>query len=401
MPVLLLESLSNVLGLFWLLLPVAAASGWWLARRSQRRETSHPSRADYFRGLNYLLDDKPDQALEVFAQMAELDRGTVETQLMLGHLFRRRGEVDRAIHIHHSLTTRGHLTTLQRQRVILELAEDYMRAGLFDRAEALYRGLIEQPVQGKYNAVALNRIIKIYEQEKDWRQAITHCDLLERLTGQVRKVEAAHYCCELALEALHQEHPEQAAEHLREALRRDANCARASLIQARLAMSQDDHEAAIEALLAVERQNPLYLSEVLEPLAQCYTVLQQPDVFSSWLHAAHRRHRYGWLTASLASHLTRTEGTPIALDFLTRELQHQPTFIGLRTLVELKLAQAETGQAGLETLYQASRQLLDSAVRYRCDHCGFSLKTLNWQCPSCKNWETITPLPDLCCRNKP
>lgn len=400
MPVLLLEGLTNALSLFWLLLPVAAASGWWLARRSQqRRYSNQPTRVDYFRGLSYLLDDKPDQALEVFAQMAEHDQGTVDTQLMLGHLFRRRGEVERAIHIHHNLTTRSHLTASQRQRAVLELAEDYMRAGLFDRAEALYRGLIERPTRGSHNAVALNRIIKIYEQEKDWRQAIVHCDLLERLTGQVRKVEAAHYCCELASEALQQQRPDAALTYLNEALQRDAGCARANLLQARLAMSRSDYNHAIRVLTAVERQKPVYLSEVLDPLSRCYAELAQPRQYSDWLRAAQTRHPYSWLTTSLARHIAETEGTGRALEFLAEQLQRQPSFASLRALLELKLHQAGPDKDHLETLCQTSKQLLDSAVRYRCDQCGFTVKTLNWQCPSCKNWETIVPLPDLACRS--
>ncbi len=399
MPVLLLEGLTNAVSLFWLLLPLAAASGWWLARRAQRREIHKPTRADYFRGLSYLLDDKPDQALEVFAQMAEHDHVAVETQLTLGHLFRRRGEVQRAIHIHHSLTTRSHLTTVQRQRAILELAEDYMRAGLFDRAEALYRGLIEQPTRGSHNAVALNRIIKIYEQEKDWRQAIVHCDLLERLTGQVRKIEAAHYCCELAVEALQQHQPETASRHLQEALRRDAGCARANLLRAQLAMDQGDHLGAVQTLTAIERQQPALLSETLEPLAHCYAELARPEAFSAWLQAAHSRHPYSWLTTSLARHIAQTEGTAPALDFLTEQLQRRPSFAGLRALLELKLNQGGGHDTDLETLCRTSTSLLDSALHYRCDQCGFTVKTLNWQCPSCKNWQTIIPLPDLTCRS--
>lgn len=401
MPILFTESLPSLLGLFWLLLPVAAASGWWLAKRNSTDAgpSTRSDRSDYFQGLNYLLDDKPDQALEVFARIAELDRTTAETQLMLGNLFRRRGEVDRAIHIHHGLTVRKDLTADQRRQATLELAEDYLRAGLFDRAETLYRTLIEQPGCGEYGAIALNRIIRIYELEKDWRQAIAHCDLLERTTGQVRKTEAAHYCCELAQECLHRSQDTQALVHLDEALRRDANCVRASILQARIAIDNADHHQAIRSLNRVERQNPVFLSEVLELLEQCHRACRQPAAYTDWLLAVHERHRYGWLTASLAVHIARCENSDAALDFLRHELGRQPTFIGLRTLLELKLDDADTDHNELKTLYQTSRRMLDGAVRYRCDHCGFTVKSLLWQCPSCKNWETVRPLPDLVCRD--
>ncbi|MDX1606363.1 MAG: lipopolysaccharide assembly protein LapB [Candidatus Competibacterales bacterium] len=386
--------------LFWLLLPVAAASGWWLAWRQARRDSEAAAdRNAYFLSLNYLLDDRPDQALEVFEHMASGDRDTVETQLMLGNLFRRRGEVDRAIHTHHALLTRNPLTPEQRQRVLLELAEDYTRAGLLDRAENLYLHLVEGPAQPDTLAAALNRLIGIYEQEKDWRQAITHCDLLERRTGQVRKIEAAQYCCELTQQALDQQEPEVAQSCLQEALQRNAACARANLLRARLALAADDRAGAIEALIAVEHQVPRLLSEVLAPLAECFEALNRMPDFLDWLHAVHERHRYGWLAASLAHHLARWQGIPQALDFLDRVLARQPSFIGLRTLLELELEREPQDGGHLSTLFRAGRRMLDGAARYRCGQCGLVSTTLMWQCPSCKHWETIAPLPDLICRS--
>ncbi len=397
-----IESLSNLFGLFWLLLPVAAASGWWMARRSDNRTTVAPrsARSDYFRGLNYLLDDKPDQALEVFARMAELDQETVETQIMLGVLFRHRGEVERAIHIHHHLTVRGDLSIAQRQRATLELAEDYLRAGLFDRAETLFRALIEQDPASEGAAQALNRLLKLYEQGKDWLQAIQYCDLLERMTGQVRQVEAAHYCCELALLALDRDAPEEAGRWLREALRRHSRCVRASLLLARLALQRDQRQA-IKVLSNVESQNPLYLSEVLIPLENCYNTLNQTEAYTRWLQDMQQRYRYGWLTARLARHLAQSGESSRALTFLAEALEQQPTIIGLRTLIEINV-QREDGERGdLQTLYRASGRMLDGAAHYRCDQCGFTVKSLNWQCPSCKQWESIKPLPDLVCRSHP
>ena len=159
--------------LFWLLLPVAAASGWWAARRADAEHRGMIVRgADYFKGLNYLIDEQPDQAIEVFTRMADVDRDTAEIHLALGNLFRRRGEVDRALHIHGSLMARTTLTVEQKCRAMLELGEDYLRAGLFDRAEELFRHLLEQP---DHTAIALSRLIRIFQQEKEWRQAPHEC----------------------------------------------------------------------------------------------------------------------------------------------------------------------------------------------------------------------------------
>ena len=388
--------------LLWLLLPVAAASGWWWARHSTGTFTPRrrPDHSDYFKGLNYLLDDKPDQALEVFVRVAEMERDTVEAHLTLGNLFRRRGEVDRAIHIHYNLTQRQNLAPAQRQRAILELAEDYMKAGLFDRAEALYHNIIRQSEQTEHTASALHRLMQLYEQEKDWEQAIKHCDLLEQMTGQVRKIASAHYCCELAEIALGKGDKENAIKCLQESLKRDSNCARANLSLGRIAIEQSDYAAAIQALHAVAQQKPDFLSETLKPLEQCYQALQQIDILINYLMDLHARYRTGRLTAAIADLIAQHQGADIALQFLEQELKQEPSFIGLRRMVELKLDRDDsTEHSDLQALYLTSRDMLDSAARYRCEHCGFTVRTLHWHCPSCKQWDSVKPLPDLVCRN--
>ncbi len=182
--------------LLWLLLPVAAASGWWAAKREPVREREPPpGGTEYFQGLNYLLNDKPDKAIEVLSRLAEVDRDTAETQMTLGSLFRRRGEVDRAIRIHSNLIAKMALTHQQRNHAVLELGEDYLRAGLFDRAESLFRELVQQT---DYTVVALERLVAIYEREKDWQQAIVYCERLEHMTGRSLKEQIANYYCELA-----------------------------------------------------------------------------------------------------------------------------------------------------------------------------------------------------------
>ena len=383
--------------LFWLLLPVAAASGWWWAKRDTIQAHANTKKAEYFKGLNYLLDDKPDQAIEVFVRMAESDRDIVETHLTLGNLFRRRGEVDRAIHIHHNLSNRLDLSMQQRNRAMLELAEDYMRAGLFDRAETLYRTLVQQ---SEYTAVALNRLVDIYEQEKDWQQAIDHCDQLEHMTGQVRKAEAAHYCCELAEEALHRGDQEKPKEFLKQALERDTNCARASILLGHMALNNKDYAAAINAFKTVERQSPNHFIQVIASLGECYTALGRHDEFLRYLREVHSREHSGRLTAALSTLIARQESANKALTFLEQELKEYPSFLGLRSLVELKLEQPERNDdPHLAMLYRASRHMLEGAVHYKCDNCGFTGRMLYWHCPGCKHWDTIKPLSDLLCRN--
>ncbi|MBK8181486.1 MAG: lipopolysaccharide assembly protein LapB [Candidatus Competibacteraceae bacterium] len=380
--------------LLWLLLPVAAASGWWAARRELARPNGVPVRGtEYFKGLNYLIDDKPDQAIEVFTRMAGVDRGTAEIHLALGNLFRRRGEVDRAIHIHSSLIARTNLTADQRHRAMLELGEDYLRAGLFDRAERLFQELVDQP---DHRAIAISRLIYIFQQEKDWRQAIDYCDRLQQIGGEAKNKEAAHFCCELAEAASLRREDAEANQWLLNALQRDANCTRANLLRGRLAMRAGDHRVAIAAFKAVEQQDRGYFPEVIAPLSQCFSVLGLPDEWLSYLRTIQQQDHGGRLTDALAEWLLKQEGEDAAMEFLNRELQDYPTLLGLRRLVEIKLQRGVGAEyADLRALHSISTQMLNNAARYCCASCGFVVKSLHWCCPSCQEWNTIKPMPDL------
>lgn len=378
----------------WLLLPIAAASGWWAARRSPMDRSSVAVRnADYFKGLNYLIDDQPDQAIEVFTRMADVDRDTAEIHLALGNLFRRRGEVDRAIHIHGSLIARTHLTADQRHRAMLELGEDYLRAGLFDRAEELFQKLLDQP---DHTVLALSRLIHIFQQERDWRQAMAHSDRLERISGESKRRQTAHFCCELAEEANARRQDDEARTWLLDALTRDPNCTRANLLLGRLAMRAGDHHAAIAAFQAVERQDRGYLPEVIAPLGQCYSTLGRLNEWIAYLREVQERDHGGRITDALAEWLLRQEGEEAALRFLECELREYPTLLGLRRLVEIKLARGQGAEyADLRALHCISTQMLNNAARYRCGNCGFVVKSLHWCCPGCLQWSTIKPMPDL------
>jgi len=380
--------------LLWLLLPIAAASGWWAARRSAKnRNDSAVRHADYFKGLNYLIDDQPDQAIAVFTRIADVDRDTAEIHLALGNLFRRRGEVDRAIHIHGSLIARTYLTADQRQRAMLELGEDYLRAGLFDRAEELFQKLLDQP---ELMTLALSRLIHIFQQEKDWRQAMAYSDRLERISRESKRRQTAHFYCELAEEAKGRGQDDEVRTWLLEALARDPACTRANLLLGRLAMRAGDYQAAIAVFQAVERQDRGYLPEVIAPLGQCYSALDHLDAWITYLREVQERDHGGRITDALAEYLLRQEGEEAALRFLERELREYPTLLGLRRLVEIKLARGQGAEyADLRALHCISTQMLNSAARYRCDNCGFVVKSLHWCCPGCLQWSTIKPMPDL------
>lgn len=383
-----------MLELLWLLLPVAAASGWFAARRSADGARAGPGRkdlsSDYFRGLNYLLNEQPDKAIEVFIRMVEIDSETVETHLALGNLFRRRGEVDRAIRIHQNLIARPTLSREQRTQALLELGEDYMRAGLFDRAENLLLELIEL---GAHKARALQHLVDIYQQEQDWDKAITTCRRLEETTGHSMHHVIAQYYCELADRADHDGEPGQAIQMIKRALSFDRNCVRASImLGAREAKSQD-FKSAIRAYKRVGEQDIEFLPEIIEPLHECYRLIGNTGAMQTYLHDIIRRYHGTSPMLALAEQIREQDGDRAAADFVTEQLRKRPSVRGLNWLIDLSLRHS-TGEAkdNLLILHDLTSKLLEGRPVYECRKCGFAGKALHWQCPSCKAWNSVKPI---------
>lgn len=380
--------------LFWLLLPVAAASGWWIARRrpsvSQNAGKYTDLNARYFRGLNYLLNEQPDKAIDVFIQMLEVDGDTVETHLALGNLFRRRGEVDRAIRIHQNLIARPTLDREQRASALLELSHDYMRAGLFDRAESLLQELLDED---KHRRAALKHLLDIYQQEKEWEKAINTARWLENESGKRFNREIAHYYCEQAEEALRHGDQAQAGQLLKKALGHDKTCVRASMLQGRMEKNARNYKAAVRAFKQVSQQDMALLPEVLDELRECYRALGQERQFIDYLQQINAAVQASSATLMQVHLINELEGEEKARDFLIEHLSQRPSVRGLEGLIELQLDTA-TGKARehLSILRDLMRELLQEQPKYRCEHCGFAGKTLHWQCPSCKYWSTIKPV---------
>jgi lipopolysaccharide biosynthesis regulator YciM len=276
---------------------------------------------------------------------------------------------------------------------MLDLGEDYLRAGLFDRAETLF---VELSKESDHTDVALQHLVGIYEQERDWYRATVHNDQFQALTGQSKKVETAHYCCELAEEALLKDDNATARDLLHQALDRDSGCVRSSMLRGRLAMNEGRYAAAISAFQAVAHQDLDFFSEIIEPLNQCYEALGRRGDWVDYLRGMQRNTHSGYVMAALVELLMQQQGPAAALSFIESELQRCPTVLGLKWFIELKLAGARgVIDPDLNALYQISRNMFDESVRYKCGNCGFVGKFLHWHCPSCKRWNTVKPLPDL------
>ncbi|MCR4301001.1 MAG: lipopolysaccharide assembly protein LapB, partial [Sulfuricaulis sp.] len=262
----------NAAYLLWLLLPLAAASGWFAARLEQKRRArqSLDLPSAYFKGLNFLLNEQHDKAIEVFIRVLEVNSETVETHLALGNLFRRRGEVERAIRIHQNLIARPTLDKEQRSQALLELAQDYHKAGLFDRAENLFLELAEIRVHSEQ---ALRVLLHIYQQEKEWEKAISIVQRLARLSGKNMNSMIAHFYCERAELDLSRQNDSSAREHLKQALAVDDKCVRASILLGDIAAQEGDLRGAIERWQRIEEQDIHYLGEVAERISDCFQKL--------------------------------------------------------------------------------------------------------------------------------
>ncbi len=376
------------------LLPVAALSGWFIGRRgAERSGGQRVSRlsSSYFRGLNFLLNEQPDKAIEVFLQIAEVDKDTVETHFALGNLFRRRGEVERAIRVHQHLMERPSLTEEQRLQAVLELGEDFMRAGLLDRAEALFVDLGK--AHGTAAPKALHHLIWIYQQERDWPKAIDYARRYEAATGEPMGKMLAQFHCELAEVARGAGDPARVIKHLRDAHEADSHSVRAGIIEGRMALDAGDDAGAIRAFERIARHDADALPEVLDLLLQSYERIGERGRARTFLAETIERSPGISPVLALTRLIEQDEGAKAAVQFLTRQLRRRPSIRGQNVLIDLSRQDA-SGNAGdtLLVVRELSEQLLASATAYRCGHCGFGARAHHWQCPSCKRWGTVKPV---------
>jgi lipopolysaccharide biosynthesis regulator YciM len=381
------------LALLFLLLPIAALSGWYVARRgSERTSGARVSElsSNYFRGLNYLLNEEQDKAIEVFLKVAEYNRDTVETHLALGNLFRRRGEVDRAIRVHQNLIARPSLSDEQKTVALLELGEDYMRAGLLDRAETLFTDLV---AMNALAPTALTHLVSIYQHERDWDKAIDNARKLEAAIGESQGALIAQFYCELAEQARSRGAWDEARASIDAAFVAEPDCVRASMILGHVESTNGHLDAAIAAFEQVAERDVDYVPEILAPLLDCYARAQRMQHAEEFLLAMTERYQGVSPVLALATLYARTQGEPVAIEFLTRQLRQRPSVRALMALIDVNLHNAQ-GEARESFLIQRdlTRKLLEGQAMYRCTRCGFGAKAHHWQCPSCKSWGSVRPI---------
>ncbi len=372
-----------------LLLPVAAASGWLAARGASLRwkRRDHLSSV-YLRGINFLVNEQHDKAIETFLSMLEADSETIEIHLALGSLFRRRGEIARATRIHENLIMRNDLTGELRMQALFELGQDYYVAGLFDRAERFFGDLRRD---AKHREQALEYLRFIYEQEKEWNRCVEVTRNLIKISSREYMPILAQYFCELAEISIREGRYDEAENFITEALKTDHFCIRAILQSGRLKVIQGDHRAAIKIWRTIEDKQPKYIKEIVDLVTASYLILGEKQELEEFLRSNAEMIADPQLAIAYVDALEARRGTKPAETFLTDWIRRNPSLQSLHRLILLKL-NVKDSKSEMQD-FQLVESLIGHAIEadssYECRKCGFMVRNMHWQCPGCRSWNTI------------
>ena len=377
---------------WWLLaLPLFFGLGW-LAARIDIRHLVYESRAlprSYFKGLNFLLNEQPDKAIESFIEVVKVDPDTVELHFALGSLFRRRGEYDRAIRMHQNLVERPDLGAEQKLAAAFELAQDYLKAGILDRAEELFARL----ETGAHATEARRHLLEIFQHEKDWARAIVMAERLQDDSGESRAREISQFLCEQAASEATHSRPQEARRHLEAALEANRKSVRASIALGDLERAAGSLERAIEHWQRVESQNPAYLALVAPRLLDAYRQVARLEAGLTLLAGYLERYPSLDLLDTVFQTTLEAKGAEAAYKLVRDELRRNPTLLGLDRLLEAQIV-ADTHPERRRDL-ELVRNLVHShtrrLARYRCEECGCKARQFNWHCPACGGWESYPP----------
>jgi lipopolysaccharide biosynthesis regulator YciM len=385
---------------WWLLaLPLFFSLGWLAARVDLKQllaeSTALP--AAYFKGLNFLITNQHDKAIEAFSEAVQANTDSLELHFALGSLFRKRGEVDRAIHLHLNLLQKTDLEPQQKLAVTAELAQDYLKAGLLDRAEELFESLDDD----RYRQPALRALLEIYVKEREWERAIKAATELERLSGVSFRVEVAHYYCEMAVKSKLANDLHTARYELEQALNANKNCVRANVLLGDMEAEADAHKEAISAWRRIEFQQPEYLGLIALKLLTSYRALNQTADGLALLQTYLQNYKLPSLINVLYE-ATLAENGPESAAILARtELIKMPSLSVLDQLLQARtiaLKQHSNNSENttfndIQLMQQTVRHAIGNKTAYHCVQCGFKAKYHHWQCPACNAWEALPAEP--------
>lgn len=376
---------------WWLLgIPIFFSLGW-IAARVDIKQLISESRSlpsGYFKGLNFLLNEQPDKAIDAFIEVVKLDPETVELHFALGNLFRRRGETERAIRIHQNLLARPDLPMEFQVHAQYELGQDYLKAGLLDRAEEAFNKLVET----QYSAQARRALLEIYQREKEWNRAIDAAVALQESGAGSRQKEIAQFYCELAQDELVHTHADAALEMLEKALAADRKNVRATMLMGDAYLAKGDTEGALLTWRRVEHQSVPHVALVAQRLMDGYRTVGRPQEGANLLKSYLADASSIDLIEVVFEATLELNGVAAANQLVSDELRRTPTLLGLDKLLEARLLNAVPEvRPELSLVKNLVHGYAQKLARYQCSHCGFKARQFYWQCPGCSQWETYPP----------
>lgn len=386
----------------WIFLAALAffGMGWLVARIDIKQLLVEPRAMPraYFRGLNFLLNEQQDKAIESFMEVTNANPEAIELQFAIGSLFRRRGEVDRAIRIHQDISERTNVGVEHRTDALLELAIDYQKAGLLDHAERILADLAQkQTGNQRQQAQTLSLLLDIYVQERDWNKAIAVAQRLESGSGGERQPGArpqaiANYHCELALSSRQQEQTADAERHLDDALAVNPKCVRAHLMRGEWLAAEGSHAGAIAEWRKIEQQDPAFLGLMAEQMLSSFEALGKAGDGLQVLRELQRQYPAIDLLTALFRATLENDGPEAAYELVKDDLRRNPTLVGLDRLLEARLLAAPADRReDLQVLKDLVHSHAQRLAVYLCGNCGFKARQYYWQCPACGGWETFPP----------
>lgn len=386
-----------MLGLLFLLLPVAMGYGWFMGRNSVK-QNNHSAQQElsikYSTGLNYLFSNQQDKAIDYLLEALKVEDDTVEAHFAMANLFRRRGELDRALKVHEHLVRQKHLPNSAKQQAVFELAKDFLSAGLYDRAEDMFHKLLKSKI---YGLKSLSSLMQIYQSTKDWKQGIA----LKKAIAKTRDTKLLHtlanFYCELATLALEKDQFIEVIELLDNALSHDPNSSRANWLMAQIYENHQQYEEACQCYRAIYEQDKEFFPDVIEKMFLCYQALNAEKEFFKFIRKVYEETGSTSALIKYLSHIEQAKGGSHAKTFILTALKRRPTIRGFKHFVKMQMDgdQPENTADNLEAIRELVTAYLNVKHRYSCRTCGFNSSTHYWSCPSCHDWEQLKPIRGL------
>ncbi len=383
--------------LLFLLLPVAMAYGWFMGRNSIKQKDQAIKQdlsIKYSTGLNYLLSNQQDKAIDSLLDALKVEDDSVEAHFAMANLFRKRGELDRALKVHEHLVRLNHLPTKDKQQAVFELGKDFLSAGLYDRAETMFSKLLKSK---DYGLKALTYLLQIYQSTKDWQQGIDHKKQIIKLNDKRLLHTLANFYCELATRAFEQNEFIAVIELLELALQLDPNSCRANWLMAKIYENHQQCELAAKCYQDIYHQDKEFFPDVIEKMHGCYKSIDALDDFYQFIKKVYDETAG---TSALITYLTYVEekhSKKKAIEFILSALKRRPTIRGFEHFVNMQMNQTDVdvNTDSLDLIKELISEYLKVKHRYSCRSCGFNSQIHYWSCPSCHEWEQLKPIRGL------